>query len=146
VLDTQIAGFARGDVRSAHENLNEAVKKGHTTAAYAYGLILLSSQAEEKKEKGLQVLASISRVDANIHRCREKVRGVLSHAWINYRINGKMVETACTNEDHKIRFQRGARRNNYGLEEGEDLHLTACNTCFWFRELIVFATFMHLYI
>ncbi|MFS7934202.1 putative F-box protein [Helianthus anomalus] len=131
--------FKQVNVNFGLEFLKRAVEKGHSEATYVYGMILLSG-GDQSSQHGLNLLNSMNCSRSrnwNVRECRDKIDTILSRMWINNRIALEKVNTKCQKRDHVIRFEKR------GWSLDEDIEISSCHTCLWYRELVYFCRIMN---
>ncbi|KAI4305133.1 hypothetical protein L6164_028519 [Bauhinia variegata] len=120
--------------------LREISEKGHETAKYMYGMLLLCLEDEEKRKEGLMQLRLLRRSNCVI-TCRKKVEDLASHCW---RVNRKEVvrtrKTLCRNP-----MECNGRRVYFGWpllkDEEDDI---PCEYCRFDYELNCFCSIFNL--
>ncbi|GKV35164.1 hypothetical protein SLEP1_g43468 [Rubroshorea leprosula] len=74
-----MSDFFGSKQESGLKNLKKAVENGHVDAIYVYGIILLCSGDENKREEGLKLLSSFKKSQPKgfkLSECRERVENI----------------------------------------------------------------------
>nr|XP_043630305.1 F-box protein At2g35280-like [Erigeron canadensis] len=127
--------FKLGKVESGLEYLKRAVRKGHSVATYVYGMILLSRGDEVSCQEGLNVLNHMkysSHGNWNVKRCRDEIKCILDRMWIKNWFALENVDTRCQEQGHVSQFC--CRGWNFD----DNVKVSSCDTCMWYRELVNF--------
>ncbi|MFS7952569.1 hypothetical protein Hanom_Chr07g00608461 [Helianthus anomalus] len=115
------------NVDSGLEYLKRVVAKGHSEAAYAYGMLLLSSGDQQ----GLKLLNSMNCLRLrhwNVRGYRDK-----SEMWIN----NTLTLEKCQERKQAIRLER----RGWSLDDLEEI--AGQDICLWYRELVYFCKSMN---
>lgn len=113
---------------SGLELLKGATEKGHVEATYVYGILLLFSGCEDKKQLAKTILSSLNNSEKfKVGECRKRVKNIISELRIcnNSIVDFQHPRCNCWND-----CNRGWDADDYGV--------TCSEECLWVREATLF--------
>ncbi|XP_027345373.1 putative F-box protein At1g67623 [Abrus precatorius] len=118
------------------EILKVAAEKGHMEAKYMYGMILLCSEDNELRRKGLEHMRFL-RKSMCVIACRKKVEQFAQHLWIN-RALVRNQSPLCRHKSicNGWRLKKGRWILLDEDDDDDDFH--SCEYCRWDHELNFF--------